>query len=50
MDIKLFYLSLRNRAKLEKLISEGASQEKICHQEKLLEKYIIQQQNCMNKV
>lgn len=28
MDIKIFYLSLRNRAKLEKLISEDASQKK----------------------
>lgn len=50
MDIKLFYLSLRNRAKLEKLILEGASQEKVCHQEKILEKYIIEQQNCINRI
>lgn len=50
MDIKIFYLSLRNRAKLEKLILEGADKKKICHQERLLEKYIIEQQNCINKI
>lgn len=50
MDIKIFYFSLRNRAKLEKLILEGTDKKKICHQEKVLEKYIVEQQNCMNKI
>ena len=39
MDIKFFYLSLRNRAKLEKLLIEGANKKKILRQEKILEKY-----------
>lgn len=50
MDIKIFYLSLRNRAKLEKLLTEGASKKKILHQEKLLEKYLLEQLKCMNKI
>ena len=50
MDIKIFYLSLRNRAKLEKLIMEGASKKKILHQEKLLEKYLLKQLKSMNKI
>ena len=50
MDIKIFYLSLRNRAKLEKLLMEGASKKKILHQEKLLEKYLLEQLKCMNKI
>lgn len=50
MDIKIFYLSLRNRAILEKLISNNASDKKILHQEKLLEKYTNEQLKCMNKI
>ena len=50
MDIKIFYLSLRNRAKLEKLLMEGNSKKKILHQEKLLEKYLLEQLKCMNKI
>ena len=50
MDIKIFYLSLRNRAKLEKLLMEEASKKKILHQEKLLEKYLLEQLKCMNKI
>lgn len=50
MDTKIFYLALRNRAKLEKLILEGANQKKICQQEKILEKYTIQQQKSINKI
>ena len=50
MDIKIFYLSLRNRARLEKLLMEGASKKKILHQEKLLEKYLLEQLKCMNKI
>lgn len=50
MDIKIFYLSLRNHAKLERLINEGANQKKILHQEKLLEKYLLEQLKCMNKI
>lgn len=38
MDIKIFYLSLRNRAILERLVLNNASSKKILHQEKLLEK------------
>ena len=43
MDIKIFYLSLRNRAALEKLILTNAKKEKILHKEKLLEKYTNEQ-------
>ena len=50
MDIKVFFLSLRNRAKLEKLIMEGADKKKILHQEKLLEKYLLEQLRGMNKI
>lgn len=50
MDIKIFYLSLRNRAKLENLIKKDATKEKIFHQEKLLEKYTNEQFKNMNKL
>ena len=50
MDIKIFYLSLRTRAKLEKLIMEGANKKKILRQEKLLEKYLLEQFKSMNKI
>ena len=50
MDIKIFYLSLRNRAKLEKLLIEEANKKKILRQEKLLEKYLLEQLKCMNKI
>lgn len=50
MDIKIFYLSLRNRAKLEKLLMDGTNKKKILHQEKLLEKYLLEQLKCMNKI
>jgi len=50
MDIKIFYLSLRNREKLEKLLIEGANKKKILRQEKLLEKYLLEQLKCMNKI
>ena len=50
MDIKIFYLSLRNRVTLEKLILTNAKKEKIFHQEKLLEKYTNEQFKCMNKI
>ena len=50
MDIKIFYLSLRNRAKLVKLIMEGANKKKILRQEKLLEKYLLEQFKSMNKI
>ena len=46
----IFYLSLRNRATLEKLILTNAKKEKIFHQEKLLEKYTNEQFKCMNKI
>ena len=50
MDIKIFYLSLRNRAALEKLILTYAKKEKILHKEKLLEKYTNEQFKNMNKI
>ena len=50
MDIKVFYLSLRNRAALEKLILTNAKKEKILHKEKLLEKYTNEQFKNMNKI
>ncbi len=50
MDIKIFYLSLRNRAALEKLILTNAKKEKILHKEKLLEKYTNEQFKNMNKI
>ena len=50
MDIKIFYLSLRNRAALEKLILTSAKKEKILHKEKLLEKYSNEQFKNMNKI
>lgn len=50
MDIKIFYLSLRNRATLEKLILTNAKRETILHKEKLLEKYTNEQFKCMNKI
>ena len=50
MDIKIFYLSLRNRATLEKLILTNAKREKILHKEKLLEKYTNEQFKNMNKI
>ena len=50
MDIKIFYLSLKNRATLEKLILINAKKEKIFHQEKLLEKYTDEQFKCLNKI
>lgn len=50
MDIKIFYLSLRNRAKLEKLLMEGTNKKKILRQEKLLEKYLLEQLKCINKI
>lgn len=50
MDIKIFYLSLRNRAILEKLISNKASSIEILHQEKLLEKYTNEQFRNLNKI
>ena len=50
MDIKIFYLSLRNRAALEKLILTNAKKEKILHKEKLLDKYTNEQFECMNKI
>ena len=50
MDIKIFYLSLRNRALLEKLIKNNASNKRILHQEKLLEKYTNEQFKNLNNI
>ena len=49
MDIKIFYLSLRNRAILERLVLNNASSKKILHQEKLLGKYPNEQFKNLNK-
>ena len=50
MDIKIFYLSLRNRAILERLVLNNASSKKILHQEKLLAKYTNEQCKNLNKI
>ena len=41
MDTKIFYLIMKNTAKLEKLIETNAPYEKILTQSKKLDKYIM---------
>lgn len=48
MESKIFYLILKNSAKLEKLINTNAPYEKILKQSQKLDKYIIKQMNYMN--
>ena len=43
MDIKIFYLSLRNRATLDKLILTNAKKEKVFHKEEWREKWTREQ-------
>ena len=50
MDSKYCFLILRNKAKLEKLIRENAPYKKILSQSKLLDKYLNNQINAMNKI
>lgn len=50
MNIKTNLLILKNRAKLEKLIREGAPYEKILQQSKILDKYILSQFCEINKI
>ena len=41
MDTKIFYLIMKNTAKLEKLVETNAPYEKILTQSKTLDKYIM---------
>ena len=41
MDTKIFYLIMKNTAKLEKLVETNAPYEKILTQSKKLDKYIM---------
>lgn len=50
MDSKIVYLILKNTAKLEKLIEDGAPYDKILKQSKKLDKYIIIQMKSLNKI
>lgn len=50
MDSKVSLLVLKNTAKLEKLISENASYEKILKQSKKLDKYILLEMQYINKI
>ena len=49
MDFKLGLLNFKNRSKLSKLIEQNAEPEKILKQSKLLDKYIAQGMNLINK-
>ena len=49
MDFKILLLIIKNRAKLEKLIEQNASYDKILKQSKLLDKYIMKQMKFINK-
>jgi len=50
MDSKYSLLILRNKAKLYKLISENAPYEKILHQSRILDKYLIKQLYAINRI
>lgn len=50
MDSKTILLIFKNRAKLSKLIEQGASYDKILKQSQKLDKYILVQMNCINKL
>jgi len=50
MDSKICLLVLKNTAKLEKLILENASYEKILEQNKKLDKYILIEMKYINKI
>lgn len=49
MDSKIYYLILKNSAKLEKLIEDNAPYEKILKQSQKLDKYVMIQMKCINK-
>lgn len=49
MEAKLYYLILKNSAKLEKLIENNAPYEKILKQSQKLDEYIVIQMKCINK-
>ena len=49
MESKMFYLILKNSAKLEKLINTNAPYEKILKQSQKLDKYIIKQIELLRK-
>lgn len=50
MDSKICLLVLKNAAKLEKLISENASEKKILKQSRKLDKYILIEMQYINKI
>lgn len=50
MDSKVCLLVLKNTAKLEKLISENASYDKILKQNQKLDKYILLEMQYINKI
>ena len=50
MDSKIIYLIMKNTATLEKLIQTNAPYEKILKQSKKLDKYIMIQMKCINKI
>ena len=50
MDTKIFYLIMKNTAKLEKLIETNAPYEKIVKQSQKLDKYIMIQMKDINKI
>lgn len=50
MDSKICLLLLKNTAKLEKLISENASYDKILEQSQKLDKYIAIEMKHINKI
>ena len=49
MDTKIFYLIMKNTAKLEKLVETNAPYEKILNQSKKLDKYIMIQMKNLNR-
>ena len=49
MDTKIFYLIMKNTAKLEKLVETNAPYEKILRQSKKLDKYIMIQMKYLNR-
>lgn len=50
MDSRIILLIAKNKAKLAKMIEQNAPYDKILHQSQILDKYIIQQINEINKI
>ena len=50
MDSKVVLFIAKNKAKLYKMIEQNAPYDKIVHQSQILDKYIIQQINEINKI